>query len=546
MSVIKNLIHRSGSGRAQGIEEWAEKRLVHKFDKEYLEHFTIDECTCCAITAVFSPDGRTFATAHGDHTVKVFRFSDRKLLQCFRGHSRTPWTVKYHPFDNDIVASGCLGGEVRIWNIETGKCMRWMNVNEHIIRPIVMYNPQQSEHIISISFHPSGKLLAIGSKHAVHTWVYESSDIPHVVLSIAEPQQQIKCLCFPPLAGDSIILGLSRGRMDEPGQRTLLLVDFRLDAALKGEAWMDISRARVLLSRATFFNDCGIDVSPCGRYLATLGQLWIEDEDTTTTSRYPTAWPDVPNAWGGTTTHTHSAHTTRSTVPGETSTYRIDRPDDNDRNIEENSGEETPTDHVSEDHTASGASDHASKDHTGGGSSTSGGSTPRGLKRARPEHNQNWTSSHKAFDSAHDWGHYPGPFQLCGSTTTGIGHYEHRLVVIDMCLGRSNMEAKVVQSRKLTADVSASGVTSVRFSPTAKFLMLGCSINQRKGEISGELPAEKVIVSIHNTEDLSLASLIKSTDEDLNGAFFHPVSGMGFLYVAKQGTIRLMQAGGVE
>lgn len=30
----------------------------------------------------------------------------------FKGHPRTPWTVKYHPIDSNIVASGCLGYEV--------------------------------------------------------------------------------------------------------------------------------------------------------------------------------------------------------------------------------------------------------------------------------------------------------------------------------------------------------------------------------------------------------------------------------------------------
>ena len=32
------------------------------------------------------------------------------------GHPRTPWTVKFHPSDPNMVASGCLGGELRIWD----------------------------------------------------------------------------------------------------------------------------------------------------------------------------------------------------------------------------------------------------------------------------------------------------------------------------------------------------------------------------------------------------------------------------------------------
>ena len=34
-------------------------------------------------------------------------------IRLFRGHPRTPWTVKYHSKDSNIVASGCLGYEVK-------------------------------------------------------------------------------------------------------------------------------------------------------------------------------------------------------------------------------------------------------------------------------------------------------------------------------------------------------------------------------------------------------------------------------------------------
>ena len=39
-----------------------------------------------------------------------------KLLRTLEGHPRTPWTVKYHPSNSRIVASGCLGFQVRVWD----------------------------------------------------------------------------------------------------------------------------------------------------------------------------------------------------------------------------------------------------------------------------------------------------------------------------------------------------------------------------------------------------------------------------------------------
>ena len=64
------------------------------------------------IAIAISPDGELVATTHGDHTIKVFHYHTAKQHRTFRGHPRTPWTVKFHPSDPNIVASGCLGFEV--------------------------------------------------------------------------------------------------------------------------------------------------------------------------------------------------------------------------------------------------------------------------------------------------------------------------------------------------------------------------------------------------------------------------------------------------
>lgn len=68
------------------------------------------------ISISFSPDGRTLASTHGDHSVKITCAHTGKLIRTLDGHPRTPWTVKYHPTNNRIVASGCLGFQVRVWD----------------------------------------------------------------------------------------------------------------------------------------------------------------------------------------------------------------------------------------------------------------------------------------------------------------------------------------------------------------------------------------------------------------------------------------------
>jgi WD40 repeat protein len=36
-----------------------------------------------------------------------------------QGHAHIAWTVQFHPADSGILASGCLAGQVRIWDVRT-------------------------------------------------------------------------------------------------------------------------------------------------------------------------------------------------------------------------------------------------------------------------------------------------------------------------------------------------------------------------------------------------------------------------------------------
>jgi WD40 repeat protein len=107
------------------------------------------------IAVAVSPDGETIASTHGDHTVKIFKISTLKLIRSFHGHPRTPWTVKYNPVDSNVVASGCLGCDVRLWNIQQGICLNTI---------------RYENCIITLSFHPSGEFLMVSSGTNLHVW----------------------------------------------------------------------------------------------------------------------------------------------------------------------------------------------------------------------------------------------------------------------------------------------------------------------------------------------------------------------------------------
>lgn len=62
------------------------------------------------------------ASTHCDHTVRITEIRTGKCTHILTGHPRTPWSIAYHPSSNDILATGCLAGEVRIWDLRVRQC----------------------------------------------------------------------------------------------------------------------------------------------------------------------------------------------------------------------------------------------------------------------------------------------------------------------------------------------------------------------------------------------------------------------------------------
>jgi len=226
------------------------------------------------ISVAFSPDAKTMASTHGDHTIKITTCGSGHLLETLIGHPRTPWTVKYHPINPNIVASGCLGHQVRLWNWTTGTCL-------HMIR--------LEYAIISLSFHPRGEVIAIANGSRLHFWSMEGlmdpatlpnakqvgSTTPHQVtpesISSSSHQQQVplqrrgtlieieqrhmlRCVHFPP-DGKSVIVGGVNQTTDRTSRRPsqmsfyLRLFDFDLNAARRPH---ELSRTTDIISNVSW------------------------------------------------------------------------------------------------------------------------------------------------------------------------------------------------------------------------------------------------------------------------------------------------------
>lgn len=107
------------------------------------------------IALAFSADGALFASTHGDHTVKVFE-SDLWTCKCvLRGHARTPWSVKFHPSDARILASGSLDQRILVWDVHLATC-----IAQHEFHAVVS----------CISFDTTGSLLAVTAGKRIQLW----------------------------------------------------------------------------------------------------------------------------------------------------------------------------------------------------------------------------------------------------------------------------------------------------------------------------------------------------------------------------------------
>ena len=91
----------------------------------------------------FSCDGVYMASAHGSHEIVAFTLLPRcRLHRVLVGSARSPWCLAFHPSEAPVLASGCLGGAVRLWDLraETPEQCCWSS--------------GQAQPVSSLCFHP--------------------------------------------------------------------------------------------------------------------------------------------------------------------------------------------------------------------------------------------------------------------------------------------------------------------------------------------------------------------------------------------------------
>ncbi|KAM7263550.1 hypothetical protein ACFE04_001233 [Oxalis oulophora] len=170
----------------RGLISWAETQSLQHLSAKYCP---LEPPPRSTIAAAFSSDGRTVASTHGDHTVKIINYYTGSCLKVLSGHRRTPW-VSFHPYNPEIVASGSLDHEVRIWNANTSAC-----IGIH-----AFYHP-----IASIAFHAEGELLAVASGRRLYVWNYNLKGEASSPTMVLKTKHALRAVHFHPHAAPFLL-----------------------------------------------------------------------------------------------------------------------------------------------------------------------------------------------------------------------------------------------------------------------------------------------------------------------------------------------------
>ncbi|NP_001268921.1 activating molecule in BECN1-regulated autophagy protein 1A [Danio rerio] len=131
----------------------------------------------------FSPDRSLMASTHVNHNIYITEVKSGKCVHSLVGHRRTPWCLTFHPIIPGLIASGCLDGEVRIWDLHGGS-ESWLT--------------ESNSAIASLAFHPTAQLLLIATNNEVHLWDWSRKE-PFTVVKTASETERVRLVRFDPL-----------------------------------------------------------------------------------------------------------------------------------------------------------------------------------------------------------------------------------------------------------------------------------------------------------------------------------------------------------
>lgn len=113
----------------------------------------------CLLTKklLYSSCRTLMASTHVNHNIYITEVKTGKCLHSLVGHRRTPWCVTFHPTIPGLVASGCLDGEVRIWDLHVSTQKFWMFVFRLISPPYTRTVFYFKQRVVKIPFNKNNQ-----------------------------------------------------------------------------------------------------------------------------------------------------------------------------------------------------------------------------------------------------------------------------------------------------------------------------------------------------------------------------------------------------
>ncbi|XP_061631171.1 activating molecule in BECN1-regulated autophagy protein 1B isoform X2 [Phyllopteryx taeniolatus] len=178
------------SRRERGWQTCGSQRLLHLLVEEKVrcmkwqsQKVELPDSPRSTFLLAFSPDRTLMASTHVNHNIYITEVKTGKCLHSLVGHRRTPWCVTFHPTISGLVASGCLDGEVRIWDLHGGS-ESWFT--------------DSNVAIASLAFHPTAQLLLIATNNELHFWDWSRPE-PFAAVKTGSDAERVRLVRFDPL-----------------------------------------------------------------------------------------------------------------------------------------------------------------------------------------------------------------------------------------------------------------------------------------------------------------------------------------------------------